>query len=69
MTDNVRNIRRVSLSEQATVARKIVAMAEKLMLLAKTPTQKRRVSAKLEEMRGKRDRLIARAKRVEGYHD
>lgn len=68
MTDNIQPIRRVSLSEQANIAKKIVAMAEKILLIAQTPTQKRKVSAKLEEMRGKRDRLIARAKRAEGYH-
>lgn len=66
MTNNVEPIHRISLSKQADAARAIVAMAEKLVLVAKTPTQKARVEEKLVEMRTKRDNLIARAERVEG---
>ena len=67
MTDDIQPIRTISLSKQAAMAKKILVMAEKTLAFAATPDQLDRMTRKVERMRAKRDDLVARARRLEGY--
>lgn len=67
MPDNVRPIRRNSLSKQASLAKRLVAMAESTLPLAKTQDQADRIQARIDDMRHRAEGMIRRARDLEGY--
>jgi len=64
--DNVTPIRRVSLTEQARVARKILRVAESTLRMAGTPKQLAVMEARVERIREKVTALERMAERAEG---